>query len=382
MSKNSKIIFYPVDNGNMILLKLKDNTTILIDMYIRKKSHEENAEKFYDVLSHIKDTLEKDSKGRYFVDAFILTHLDHDHIAGLKDNFYLGAIDDYKDKDEKIIIKETWSSDRFRQRQTDDRNFSDDAKAYNKEVRRRVKLYKEKKVIQKEGDKVIIIGGEDKEIKNITYEIDKSISKVNNKNLDNFKINILGPLKQQENEDKETFDAKNRGSIILQLEITVDNYTNKVLLTGDAEVDVFEYMNEQYDNNKLEYDILCSPHHCSMASLGRKKDKTKKGGYVISEKAKDALSHAKSGAIIISSSKEILDDDNNPPHYKAMQEYKKILKPKSGEFKCTGTYPKKSSIEPIVIEFTSGGTQLKTGVSISKIGVATESSSKNIYPHG
>jgi len=135
MSKNSKIIFYPVDNGNMILLKLKDNTTILIDMHIRKKSHDENAEKFYNVLPDLKDNLEKDNKGRYFIDAFILTHLDHDHIAGLEDNFYLGAIDDYSNtdkNDEKIVIKETWSSDRFRQRQTDDRNFSDDAKAYNK----------------------------------------------------------------------------------------------------------------------------------------------------------------------------------------------------------------------------------------------------------
>ena len=56
MSK-SKIIFYPVDNGNMILVKLKDNTTILIDMHIRKKSHDDNEEDFYDVLSHLKNNL-------------------------------------------------------------------------------------------------------------------------------------------------------------------------------------------------------------------------------------------------------------------------------------------------------------------------------------
>ncbi len=381
MSKKSKIIFYPVDNGNMILVKLKDNTTILIDMHIRKKSHDDNEEDFYDVLSHLKNNLEKDSKGRYFLDAFILTHLDHDHIGGLNNNFYLGDIDNNKDI-EKIVIKETWSSDRFRQRQTDDRSFSDDAKAYNKEMRRRVKLYKEKASVQKEGNRAIIVGGEDKEINSITYSIDSSTSKINNKKLDNFKINILGPLKQQENEEKETFDAKNRGSVILQLEITVGSYTNKVLLTGDAEVDVCEYMNDIYESNKLEYDILCTPHHCSMASLGRKKDEKKKGNYIVSEKAKKTLSHAKDGAIIISSSKEILDDGNNPPHYEAMQEYKKILKPKSGEFKCTGTYPEKGSIDPIVIEFTSDGPQLKSGNSKSKVAVATESSTKNIYPHG
>jgi hypothetical protein len=118
-----------------------------------------------------------------------------------------------------------------------------------------------------------------------------------------------------------------------------------------------------------------------MASLGRKKDEKKKGGYEISSDAKQALSHAKEGAIIISSSKEILDDDKNPPNYEAKKEYLKIVATKD-DFICTGTYPEKESIEPIVIEFTSAGTQLKTGSSKSKLGLATESSSKNMYPHG
>jgi len=384
MSKNPKIIFYPVDNGNMILLKLKDKTTILIDMHIRKKSHDDNAEEFYDVLSHLKDNLEKDIKGRYFVDAFILTHLDKDHIGGLEDSFYLGSLDDYKEKDkDKIIIKEAWSSERFWKRETEKITLSTDAKAYNKEMRRRVKLHKNcGEKIQNQGDKAIIIGNKDEEHNKIIYKIGDSISKVNSKNLDNFKINILGPLEQQDGEDKETFDAKNRGSVILQLEITVGSYTNKVLLTGDAEVDVCEYMSDKYDSDKLEYDILCSPHHCSMASLGRKKDAKKKGNYIISENAKKALSNAKCGATIISSSKEILDDENNPPHYEAMKEYKKILRSKDGDFICTAEHPKKKSVEPIVIEFTSAGTQLKSGSSKSKIGSATKESCKNIYPHG
>ena len=353
-------------------------------MHIRKKSHDDNAEEFYDVLSHLKDNLEKDSKGRYLVDAFVLTHLDKDHIGGLEDNFYLGSLDDYKEKDkDKIIIKEAWSSERFWKRETEKITLSTDAKAYNKEMRRRVKLHKNcGEKIQNQGDKAIIIGNKDGEHDKIIYKIGETVSKINSKNLDNFKMNILGPLEQQKNEDKETFGAKNRGSVILQLEITVGGYTNKVLLTGDAEVDVCEYMNEKYTDEQLEYDILCSPHHCSMASLGRKKDKKEKGNYIISADAKNTLSHVKEGAVIISSSKEILDDDNNPPHYEAMKEYKKILKPKNGDFKCTGTYPKKSSVEPIVIEFTSAGTQLKTSASKDKLSKGTESSSKNMYPHG
>ena len=44
MSKNAKIIFYPVDNGNMILLKLEDKTTILVDINVRKKASDNDEE--------------------------------------------------------------------------------------------------------------------------------------------------------------------------------------------------------------------------------------------------------------------------------------------------------------------------------------------------
>lgn len=383
MSKNAKVIFYPVDNGNMILLRLEDKTTILVDIHVRKKASDNNEKDFYDVMSHLKENLEKDNQGRYCVDAFVLTHLDEDHIRGLQDNFYLGSIDQYNDKNkEKIVIKETWSSERFWKRETDSITLSDDAKAYNKEMRRRANLHKDnEEKIQKEGDRAIIFGDDedDEGYNNIIHKVGQSTAKVNNQIKSNFKINILGPLEQQEYEENECFDKKNRASVILQIEIAVGGYVNKILLTGDAEVDAWEYIREKYSNNQLEYDILCVPHHCSMGSLGRK---NYEGKYDISDKALDALSQAKDGAIIISSSKEILDDDNNPPHYDAKQEYLKILAPKDGEFFCTDEYPNSKNVEPIVIEFTSGGTQLKSGVSISKIAVASSASSKRIYPHG
>jgi beta-lactamase superfamily II metal-dependent hydrolase len=347
-----------------------------------KKASDDKEENFFNVMSHLKENLEKDSQGRYFVDAFVLTHLDEDHIRGLQDNFYLGGIDQYNDKNnEKIIIKETWSSERFWKRETESITLSDDAKAYNKEMRRRANLHKDnREQIQKEGNRAIIIGDEedDEGYNNIIHKVGRSTSKVNNQIKSNFKINILGPLEQQENEEKENFEAKNRASVILQIEITISGYVNKILLTGDAEVDAWEYIREKYNDSLLEYDILCAPHHCSMGSLGRKNSEDK---YDISDDALEALSQAKDGAIIISSSKEILNDDKNPPHYDAKQEYLKIVS-SDDDFICTEEYPDSKNVEPIVIEFTSGGPQLKSGTSTSKIGTASGASSQAIYPHG
>ena len=69
----TKIAFLPVDNGNMTFIKLNDvnETTILYDMYIREKATNPN-DKTFDVLQYLKDNLKTDSKGRHFVDVFIL----------------------------------------------------------------------------------------------------------------------------------------------------------------------------------------------------------------------------------------------------------------------------------------------------------------------
>lgn len=376
MSKFSKVIFYPVDNGNMILVKLNDErkTTILIDINIR---NDENA---YDVISHLKNQLEKNGDGRYIVDAFILTHLDVDHIRGLQQYFHLGNISDYADKEnEKIIINETWSSERFWKRETESITLSDEAKAFNREMRRRAELSKTNAgTIQEEGNRAIILGEDDDGYNAIIYNIGCNTSKINNKVIQNFKLNILGPLEQQKNEENDSFEAKNRASVILQLEIIEGGYTHKILLTGDAEVDVWEYMYQSYDNEQLEYDILSVPHHCSWHSMSWDKDDADEPQ--VSENAINALSQAKEGALIISNSKKIKDDDINPPHFRAKNEYIKIVD--KDNFLCTGEYRDDKNIEPIIIELTSKGWQLKSGSSIAKVAISSSASAKAAYPHG
>ena len=319
-------------------------------------------------------------RGRYYIDAFVLTHLDLDHIAGLGEHFHLGAIKDYSDySKEKIIINETWSSERFWKRETEQITLSEDAKAFNKEMRRRSNLCKDNGgAIQCIGDRAIILGENDDGLENIIYNIGESTFKINNKTIENFKLNILGPLEQEEGEDKESFDEKNRGSVLFQLEITVGSHKHKILLTGDAEVDVWEYMNDKYSDELLEYDILSVPHHCSWHSLSHDRDSDPSPK--VSKQALDSLSHAKEHAIIISSSKKILDDENNPPHYRAKKEYIKIVG--DDNLYCTGEYRDDKNIEPIVIELTQYGHQFKTTPSSPKTTEGSAGSAKAVYPHG
>ncbi len=387
---NSTVTFYPVDNGGMTLIKLNDTdkTTILVDMNIRTAA-DDLDDNTYDVAQHLRKQLSEDENGRPYIDAFVLTHNDDDHIRGIQRHFHLGSLDDYNEPNDgeepKIIIHETWSSYRFWKRASDSNNLCDDAKAFNCEMKRRVKLYEDNQKIQNAGDRAIIIGedpeGKTKNLTAILKQIDTSFSEINQKILsDLISINALGPLPQQGGEDDEYFQKKNRGSVILQLKIRQGDEENILLLPGDAEVDVWEYMWEKYSEENLKYDILLAPHHCSWHSLSHdsysQSEKPEE-----SENAKKALSQAKKGAFIISSSKPIKRNDADPPSEAAKKIYLKILDNEE-HFLCTAEYPKADEVEPIFLRLTGYGPQLLSPNSKSKHSIGAIGMSGESYSHG
>ena len=143
---NSTVTFFPVGekNGGMTLIKLNDNnkTTILIDCSIGDESIADHC----DVNQELRDRLPDDS-GRPYVDAFILTHRHEDHLKGFQKHFHTGSLDDYNDNEDelKIVIREMWSSHNFWKPSSENYKLCDNAKAFNKEMKRRVELYKNDK---------------------------------------------------------------------------------------------------------------------------------------------------------------------------------------------------------------------------------------------
>lgn len=375
----TKIAFLPVDNGNMTFIKLNDvnETTILYDMYIREKATDPN-DKTYDVLQYLKDNLKTDSNGRHFVDVFILSHHDDDHIRGFENYFYTGEIKDIPDNTDKIYIKEIWGSSRFFKRASTYNKLEDGALAFNTEMKRRYELHKKHKKIQEEGDRIIILGESEDDktdhVEDIVYGIGESIHILNNRNLAlKIDINILGPIEQQEDEIDELYKAKNRGSVILQLNIKQNSYTNQVLLTGDAEVGVLEYMNNIYPLSKFDYDILLAPHHCSKYSMF---NKLSDGSCELSDTALESLSQAKSGAKIIASCREFGKD--TPPHKEAKKEYENVV----GESNFFYTLGYKNGTEPIEFELTELGHKEIVKASKSKMTTASAISVGEARGHG
>ena len=67
------ITFFPVDNGDMTLIKFGDldATTLLIDINIRQDADDPGKD-VRDVAKDLRERLKKDENGRPYVDAFLL----------------------------------------------------------------------------------------------------------------------------------------------------------------------------------------------------------------------------------------------------------------------------------------------------------------------
>jgi hypothetical protein len=369
----TSITFFPVDNGDMTLICLGDKTgtAILIDCNIRAAADDPN-DKTRDVTHDLRDRLKKDSNGRPYVDAFLSTHPDQDHCRGIRNHFHMGSPADYTDdekadREKRIIIGEMWSSPMVFRRAGVEHKLCDDAKAFNKEAKRRVALARTKNCSGiDDGDRILILGededGKTDDILAIVMKVDKDITAINGKTSKVFKGRLLAPMPKSDKDDEEEEFRKNHSSVILNMELADDasrKTVKNILIGGDAEVAIWEKLwgKHKKATGVLTYDLLLTPHHCSWHSLSHDSrtdlgDKAK-----VSADAKSALSQIRKEGRIVASSCPIKDDDADPPCHAAKEVYKSIAEDASGEFLCTGEQPTEAN--PAPLEFTLSDQKLK-----------------------
>lgn len=379
----SKVKFYPVDNGDTVLIKV-DKTTIQIDANIR------NNDDCYDVMSDLLDELSTDSESRYHLDLFMLTHPDEDHCRGVDTNYYLGDPENYSDEDmenDLVIIDELMVTPMLFTDAT-----STPAKALKKEADRRRKLWDDNSPAKtKAGNRLVIIGYDgDKRYENVTsYIPGDMIKEVNGKSMSLLEFFVHSPFKDSLVEGRADAD-KNETSIVMQARFKYANTDTKpsalYLFGGDADHYIWEEIQDQstaHDNDdKLDFDIFMAPHHCSWTyfnDVPYKKGETDEPVKSSEDLIKD---HKMTDAVIIASSKQIKDDDDNPPHYPAKEEYVKLIG--EDKFISLAAEPDSKKPKPVVYEVTSSGFQRKDknqqkGSAGAAIGSLSTSGRKSTY---
>lgn len=355
---SATISFFPVGNGDMTLIKLESGRTILLDVNIRG-SADDPDDSTADVGAELRKRLRRDGDDRLYVDVFSLSHMDQDHCGGIRKHFHLGPPDEFDPEAEKIFIRELWSSPMVFRRASRNRPLCEDAKAFNKEARRRVAYYRDTDGAVGHGDRIQIMGrdqnGKTDDLGAILVEVDCLVTKINGVIDGTMTARLLGPLPKSDDEDEEEALAKNRSSMILRFSIMGDDEPDacRFLTGGDAEVAIWERLWSKHKSNDwLEYDLLQTPHHCSWHSLSYDSWSEMGEDAKVSAPARAGLSRTRAGAVIVSSSKPIKDDDSDPPCIRAKREYEHIVADASGSFMCTGEYP--SEADPELLEFVIG----------------------------
>jgi hypothetical protein len=384
------ITFFPVSNGDMTLVRFDNGQTLLIDVNIRGAADDEDDDT-PDVAGELKDRLKRDDEGRYYVDGFLSSHPHSDHITGLRNHFHLGPPRDWKEKDDKILIREMWSSPVVFRRADAEQPLCDDAKAWQKEARRRVQLFREKGSAVAEGDRILIMGEDidDKtdDIMNIVVKLNETVSACNRVADGGFEARLLAPLPPENDEDEETL-RHNQSSVILRFSLSGGGISDRCryLTGGDAEVEIWKRLWKSpgcANFDWLSYDILLPPHHCSWRSLSSDRWSELGEKVKVDSDARNALSQTRKGAVIVASCKPIKADDDNPPHERAKREYVDILDDYAGRFFCTDEYWNEKKI---VLEFEvkSSGIVRKIGAvaALAAPALGISATASQARPHG
>lgn len=350
------IKFYPVGNGDCCLVSIGGaNKKMMFDCNFRKQA-EEDGEDMFDVLD---DLLSKELTGTKcglpFLDAFLLTHPDQDHCRSFREKFYLGSPDAIRDEDKKakrILICELWYSPRVFEEQNGELN--EDAKAFKKEAQRRMDLYKsDKKKANSDGNRIRIIGFTDNDdLKGLEDRITvpgNLINEVNGWNCASFRMFIHAPFKAHiEGSDR------NMTSIVSQLCFDSESVHEiaRVFLAGDSEWRVWEkIMKETDDDDRLKWDLLEAPHHCSYKFFADDREDDP------SQSSLDFLDMREAGAFVVSSSKVVKKNNDNPPCQKAKNRY--VERVGKSNFFCTSGENDDDTPKPIVFEIDDDGLQLR-----------------------
>lgn len=373
---------FRVDNGDMTLIETENGRRILIDCNIRTAADDDDEDdETADVATQLRDRLKRDGDGRLYVDAFLLSHPDEDHCRSLKRHFHLGPLSDWFKPDDKIVIREMWSSPIVFRRASKNHVLCDDADAWSSEARRRANQHKSLGYCPN-GERIKILGedinGKTDDLTAILVKVDNEFTTIDGNPDWSFSARLIAPLPAADDEEEEVL-SKNESSVVLNVQLRKFGQSGaNYLLGGDAEVAIWERIWKRNKNQAsvLAYDVLLAPHHCSWHSLSW--DSWSKNGEdaEVSPDARSALGQANDGAKILASSKEILDDENDPPCIRAKREYEAIVKDAKGEFRCIADG---AGDDPYELEVTSGGVKpkAKTSVSVSRTGLGSQP-----YEHG
>ncbi len=342
---NQSFIFWPVGCGDATTVVIAEGSILQIDINDMVSAEDPDNERM-EVVDELVKSLPK-RNDRPYLACFALTHPDLDHIRGFADLL------------KRVHIGEIWFTPRVFWEYTKD--LSDDAQAFKKEAKRRVKVTIDAKGAEiKSGDRVRIIGY-DELLKKDDYigfpphlltTPGHSVTTLDGKALAlSFEAFFHAPFKD------DSAGERNETSLAMRVELRNGEAKASGLFLGDLShptlMRIFEETHKHDNESNIEWDVLLAPHHCSKKVMYQDQD----GREILQQDILDEFTNSqRDGGWIVASSPPFPQHNNpgdNPPHLKARARYEEIA---FGGFKCTGEFSSTDEMRALVFTLDPNGT--------------------------
>ena len=327
-------VFWPVGTGDSTTIAVTDEVFLQVDLRHMKSADEED-DPHTPIVDRLVELLPQ-VNGKPYLPVFALTHPDEDHCLGFDDLL------------KRVNIGELWFTPRiFREYKKD---LCDDAQAFRKEAKRRVKKTIQEKEDVASGDRVRIIGYDDL-LKDEEYEgfprerltiPGNEILELDGEDQsDYFRAFVHAPFKD------DAASERNDTSLALQVTLYQDDKSARALLLGDLCYPIIRQIFDRSKDDDLKWNVMLAPHHCSKSVMywqdeGEDKESLKQDILDDMEKAADDPGY------IVASSEPVPKSNksgDNPPHAKAKSRYEEIA---PDGFLCTQEHPNEKDPEPII----------------------------------
>jgi hypothetical protein len=349
------ITFYPLGNADCYRIDLRDGQKLLFD-YANMRCADDPRDKRVDLPSELRRDLQ--AAGRNDFDVVAFTHFDRDHVLGASEFFFLEHAAKYQGPG-RIKVGELWvPAWAITETRSD---LCDDGKILQAEARYRFLRGSGVRVFSRPEALATWLTNQGLTVADRASLITDAGQLVPgwSKAAQGVEFFVHSPFASLQ--DDGTFEERNPNSLVFQAVFSEDGYETKALLMADTEYECMQQIVRitQYHqrNERLEWDLVKLPHHCSYLSLGP--DKGVDFTPPVAEVKWLYEQQGQMGAQIVSTSDPIpaAGDQTQPPHRQAANYYRNVLVAKaSGDrLLVTMEHPTLSAPAPLVVRIDRFG---------------------------
>lgn len=367
----AKIHFFPLGNADTLRIDLANGHKILVD-YADMRDPDDEDDLRCDLPKILSDDLSRVDRDYY--DIVCITHADNDHCKGFGEFFWLEHAKAYQE-DGRIKIKELWVPAAA----VLEKNLTDDARLVRAEARHRLKEGRGVRIFSR--PEKLKKWMEDNDIdydssKHLIVDAGQLVPGYRKEDIEQAEFFVHSPFVRHLDEEDEI--DRNDASIVIQVTFRERGQDSYLLLGSDIDhetiSDIVKVTQEHGNQNRLLWDLMKLPHHCSYLSLGPKRgtDETE----AVDEVKWLFETQGRRGGIMVSTSWPVPekgskeDKSDQPPHRQAANYYRRVKEGISGQFIVTMEEPSKSTPKPFSYEVTSRGVRLDLAVSVVSSKVA------------